>query len=379
MRVLLIHNFYQSNQIGGEDLVFLREKSALEQAIGPENVFTLSKRNDDLRLWQLPFIIWSNLAFARKVKAIIKKEQIDLVHVHNFFPLITPSVFVAAKQAGAKVVHTLHNYRWWCLSGTLFYQNQHCQACVKRRLMWLGVLRGCYRGSKAQSLLAAMAFAWYKRRRVLEAIDGWLVLTEHQRSIVSQWLPFQKIFLKPNSIDTQQLSTDQPKEGFIFVGRLEQGKGIDLLCEVWRKLQPSEKLTIIGEGPLLEACKQQTQGLNVTFLGSVPHVKTKAYLAKAKFCIVPSKYYETFSLVTLEAMMAGTPVIGLNIGTRPELIEHGVSGLLASPQELANLIASCDDYDYEQLSLNARKAAMAFEQTNMTTKQLAIYRELREA
>ncbi len=379
MKVLLIHNAYQKHLKGGEDAVFEREKKALEHKLGVQNVLSLTLSNDDIQLWKLPFQIWSNRAFAKKVTQLCQQHQVDLVHVHNFFPLVTPSVFLAAKRSGAKVIQTLHNYRWWCLSGTFFYQGKICKKCQSKRLMWPGILRGCYRGSIIQSLLAGLAFAYYKRKKVMQAIDGFLVLSEHQRQQVSHVLPVQKVFLKPNAIDIKTIKPFE-KRGFVFVGRLEEGKGISLLCDVWESLgEKAPSLTVIGDGPLRDDLERKYKHLPIVFMGTQSKDNVNQALAQAKFCIHPSLYYETFGLVILEAMAVGTPVIGFDIGTRSELIEHGVNGVLSSPSELKQTLLTLDLFNYSALSKQAILFAGQFEEEHLSKKQLQIYDSVKGA
>ncbi|HKM19046.1 MAG TPA: hypothetical protein VJY14_03185 [Aliarcobacter sp.] len=120
MNLLIIHNRYQSNNIGGEDIVYQNELESLQKKLGKENVFSYEVSNDDISKIKLIFNIWFNKHYNNEVKKIVEENDIDLVHIHNFYPLLTPSVFKASKDAGAKVVHTLHNYRLWCISGIFF-------------------------------------------------------------------------------------------------------------------------------------------------------------------------------------------------------------------------------------------------------------------
>ena len=117
MNILIIHNKYQSNNIGGEDIVYKNELQSLQEKLGEKNVYSYEVSNDDISKIKLIFGIWFSLKYYKEIKKIVKENSIDLVHVHNFYPLLTPSVFKAAKDTGAKVVHTLHNYRLWCISG----------------------------------------------------------------------------------------------------------------------------------------------------------------------------------------------------------------------------------------------------------------------
>jgi hypothetical protein len=127
VKILVVHNQYQSHQVGGEDVVVAKEIAGLTQLLPQNSVFQYVVHNDDIQLSHLAINIWGDTTHADNIKKLVQEHHITLVHVHNFFPLLTPSVFQAAKEAGAMVVHTLHNYRWWCRSG-LLYRNDygHC-------------------------------------------------------------------------------------------------------------------------------------------------------------------------------------------------------------------------------------------------------------
>ncbi|HET9843975.1 MAG TPA: glycosyltransferase, partial [Gammaproteobacteria bacterium] len=159
LKILLIHNYYKTAYKGGEDVVFEREVEALKNILGEENVFVYTVHNNDVKLWHLPFTIWFNYTHYNNVLKLCRTHNIQLVHVHNFFPALTFAPFLAAKRSGCKVVHTLHNYRFWCLNGSLFYKNAICETCTHKKIALQGIVRGCYRGSKMQSLLTALSFA----------------------------------------------------------------------------------------------------------------------------------------------------------------------------------------------------------------------------
>ncbi|HET9843205.1 MAG TPA: glycosyltransferase, partial [Gammaproteobacteria bacterium] len=143
----------------------------------------------------------------------------------------------------------------------------------------------------------------------------------------------EKIFLKYNIIPHAK-PTFMAKSGFLFVGRLEQGKGIVTLLETWQHLKQNYILKIIGSGPLEDDLKRKFQKENIVFLGSLSSGSVQLHMANAKFLIQPSLYYETFGLTILEAMAQGTPVIGFNIGTRPEFIEHNKNGFIVESEML---------------------------------------------
>ncbi|HRE31209.1 MAG TPA: glycosyltransferase, partial [Candidatus Berkiella sp.] len=167
-----------------------------------------------------------------------REQQIDIVHIHNFFPLLTPSVFAGAKASGAKVIHTLHNFRWWCMAGTLYRENKgNCEQCIGKALALPGILHRCYRNSWLQSSASALAFAWYRLKAYQQHIDAYFALSHFQLQKLLSWLPQQKLFYKPNAIEpATQLCPLTEKKGYLFVGRLEAAKGIEWLLAAWEAL-----------------------------------------------------------------------------------------------------------------------------------------------
>jgi len=379
MKILIVHNAYQSHSIGGEDIIVKREVAALKIRLGEARVFEYSVCNDDIKLGKLLQNIWGDKAHYQAIKAMVEKHKIKLVHVHNFFPLLTPSVFAAAKDAGAKVVHTLHNFRWWCLNGTLYRQGHGtCEQCIGKSLAYPGVVHRCYRNSLLQSTASALAFAWYRIKEYQHDIDAYFALSHFQLNKLALLLPKQKLLYKPNSISPpleHYPSTD--KKGYLFVGRLEAAKGIELLLETWLKLPKSYELTVIGRGVDEAQLRERYHQTNIIFLGQLPHEQTLSYIAKAKYLVHTSKAFETFGLTMVEAMAHQTPVIGLNLGTRKEMIEHGKNGFLCEEKDLMNTILRSLDYDdYQQMAKAAEVFASQFYVEPVTSRQMKLYQQL---
>jgi hypothetical protein len=95
MKVLVVHNAYQSHHLGGEDVVVAREIAGLKVHLGEQNVFTYLVSNDDIKPLQLALKIWGDKTHADNIEKIILEHKIDIVHVHNFFPKLTPLVFAS--------------------------------------------------------------------------------------------------------------------------------------------------------------------------------------------------------------------------------------------------------------------------------------------
>jgi len=380
MKVLIIHNIYQTNNIGGEDIVYKNELKSLQKKLGKENVFSFEVSNDNLSKLKLIFNIWFNKQYYQEIKNLIKENDIDLVHIHNFYPLLTPSIFKASKDAGAKVVHTLHNYRLWCISG-IFYRSNYgiCELCAKSKFSLQGILNKCFRKSFIQSILAQLSFWYYRVSRVFDNIDYFFVLTQFQKEkVISLGIDKNKIILKPNSLE-MTFDLEKDKKDYIYVGRLEESKGIYELLKVWEQLDEKFILTIIGGGDIEEELKTRYGQKNIIFKGKCSREETLANISKSKYLIQPSLLYETFGLTIIEAMSYGVPVLGFDIGTRGDFIEDGVNGFISSMDNLKNIIEKSFEFkDYENLSKNAVLKAKEFENDYMIEKQIKIYNKILE-
>ena len=380
MKLLIIHNRYQSNNIGGEDIVYQNELESLQKKLGKENVFSYEVSNDKISKIKLIFGIWFNGHYYTEVKKIVQENNIDLVHIHNFYPLLTPSVFKGSKDAGAKVVHTLHNYRLWCISG-IFYRDGYgvCELCTKSKFSLQGIFSKCFRKSMVQSVLAQLSFWYYKVTKVFDNIDYFFVLTNFQKEKVkSLGIDERKIILKPNSL---QMSFDiqKNKKDYIYVGRLEESKGIFELLKVWEKLAEKYVLTVIGGGDIEEELRSKYKKKNIIFKGKCSREETLSAISKSKYLIQPSILYETFGLTIIEAMSFGVPVIGFDIGTRGDFIQDGVNGFLSDRDNLKSAIEKSYEYkDYNRLSQQAIETAKIYENEYMIDRQIEIYKKILE-
>lgn len=380
MKLLIIHNKYQSNNIGGEDIVYKNELESLQKKLGKENVFSYEVSNDDISKLKLIFGIWFSKKYYEEVKKIIEKNSIDLVHIHNFYPLLTPSVFKASKDASAKVIHTLHNYRLWCISG-IFYRDGFgvCELCTKNKFPLQGIFSKCFRKSMIQSTLAQLSFWYYRITKIFDNIDYFFVLTNFQKEKVkSLGIDENKIVLKPNSLN-MTFDKNVDKKNYIYVGRLEESKGIYTLLERWNTLDEKFILTIIGSGEIEEGLKSKYNKSNIIFKGKCSREETLKNISKAKYLIQPSVLYETFGLTIIEAMSFGVPVIGYNIGTRGDFIKDGINGFLTKETDLKEVIEKSFDFlEYKNMSKNAVETAKLYENDYVIDNQIKIYKRVLE-
>ena len=365
MRILSIHNLYQIR--GGEDESRETEERLLREKGHHVDVYEENnKRAPTLGKLQLAFrTIWSVESY-KTVRNLLRKGNYDLIHVQNFFPLISPSVYYAAKAEGVPVVQTIRNYRLLCPNSQFFREGRVCEDCLGKFVPWPGVVHACYRDSR---LTTAVVTAMLTVHRIIatweKMVDVYITLTEFaSQKLIQGGLPSNKIVVKPNFV----LSDPGPGAGSggyaLFVGRLSREKGLDTVLGAWELLQQKIPLKIVGDGPLAEMVQEATLRIpEVEWLGRRPLSQVYELMGEAKFLIFSSEWYETFGRVAVEAFAKGTPVIAANIGAIAELVESGHTGLLFRPGDRQDLIRQIEwaNTHPEELMQMRRKARAEFQ------------------
>ena len=341
MRILSVHNLYQIR--GGEDECCEAEERLLQEMGHQVEVYQENNgRIADLSKMQMALkTVWSAKAY-KKIRCRLMEQTHDLVHVQNFFPLISPSVYYAAKAEKVPVVQTLHNYRLLCPNGLFFRDGHVCEDCLGKPVPWPGVLHACYRESRTATTAATVMLTTHRIMRTwTEMVDVYIALTEFARQkFVQGGIPAEKIVVKPNFVHSD-LGCGEGRGGYaLFVGRLSTEKGVDTLLAAWKLLAGQLPLKIVGDGPLSSQVTEAVKKLDcVEWLGRKPVQEVYALMGNAMLLIFPSKWYETFGRVAIEAFAKGTPVIAANIGAITELIEHGRTGFLFCPGDSEDLAA----------------------------------------
>jgi glycosyltransferase involved in cell wall biosynthesis len=335
MRVLVVHNRYVSAVPSGENAVVDEEIAALRDA--GVDVVTHLRSSDEIAA--LSPVGKAALAVrpvrsgedVRAVAALVRDHRPDVLHLHNPYPLVSPWVVRAA--AGVPVVQTVHNYRHACVAGSLFRDGHACEDCLGTRTRWPGVVHGCYRGSRAQSLV--LTTAELVHRGTWASVARYLVLTSFAaEKMVQAGLPRDRLVVRPNSARDPGPSTP-PGEGLLYVGRLDEEKGVPLLVDAWRLVPPGSHLTVIGEGRYRAAVERlAAERDDVTFLGPRPAAEVAAAIDAAAAVVVPSVCYEGFPRVVAEAFAHGRPVVATAVGPLPSLVPDGV-GWTAPPSPAA--------------------------------------------
>ena len=341
MQILKVHCYYQIR--GGEEETSEAETGLLQQMGHGVDVYKdNNNRIPILSARQMTFTtVWSSQAYTT-VKHHFQKQTYNVMHVDNFFPLISPSIYYAAKEAGVPVVQTLHNYRLLCPNGLFFREGQVCEDCLGKCIPLSGVQHGCYRQSKAASgLIATMLTVHRLLKTWVNMVDCYIALTEFARQkFIQGGRPATNIVVKPHFISPDP-GVGSGSGGYaLYVGRLSIEKGLDTLLAAWEILGAKIPLKIIGDGQLSALVAEIVNKLpHVEWLGRKPVEEVYELMGEAMMLIVPSKWYETFGRVAVEAFAKGTPVIASNIGAIAELVESGRTGLHFHPNDPEDLAA----------------------------------------
>lgn len=343
LSVLSIHNSYQIR--GGEDESREAEERMLRDMGHRVEVYEESNdRLVNLPSWRLALrTVWSREAH-RKVTRRLENASYDLLHVQNFFPLISPSVYYAARNAGVPVVQTLRNYRLICPNALFFRDGQVCEDCLGKPIPYPGIIHRCYRDNHAASAATAAMLTTHRALGTWNhLVDVYIALTNFAREkLIEGGLPADKIVVKPNFVSPDP-GVGNGNGGYaLYVGRLSVEKGLDTLLAAWEHIGDRLPLKIVGDGPLSNLVTQAMERQPaIEWLGRRPMSEVYDLIGEAIVLIFPSKWYETFGRVAVEAFAKGTPVIASKIGAIAELVEHDRTGLHfqpANPHDLADKV-----------------------------------------
>ena len=289
------------------------------------------------RVWMsfvaLPRMIYSFQA-RNRLERLIRRTKPDIAHLHMIDHQLSPSILHVLKRYGIPVVQTVHQYKLVCPNYRLYNMRTHriCEKCLDRRY-YHPILERCHMDSALAGCMLAIETVSHKAMKIYERhVDLFHVPSRFMGGKLRQG------GVDPGKIDhlfyTIALDDYSPhfdsEDYFVYYGRLAEEKGIPTLLKAMRRVEGS-RLLIVGDGPQrkeLEFFCETNRLWNVEFLGLRSGEELKSIVARSKFVLVPSEWYDNSPLVIYEAFALGKPVIGSALGGIPELVEHERTGLL---------------------------------------------------
>ncbi|MFH1932099.1 MAG: glycosyltransferase family 4 protein [Pseudomonadota bacterium] len=261
----------------------------------------------------------------KKIERIVREERPDIAHLHNIYHHLTPSIIPVLKKHGVKIVLTLHDGKLICPSYLMLRRGEICTAC-EGRYFWKPVTKKC-QGSLIRELLLMFEAYWHKWKGNYRLVDLYIAPSRFIAELISRRIPEEKIRVFHNGVDTDGINQSIQDEGYgLYFGRISKEKGIETLLKAHKSFSDNMVLKIVGTGPMEDALRKGYP--DVEFLGYKKGEDLNEIIRKSAFVVVPSECYENCSMVVLEAMSMGKPIIGSRIGGIPEQIEDGRTGFL---------------------------------------------------
>lgn len=399
MKVLLVNKFFYIK--GGAETVYFQEIDMLKKAGVDVIAFSMQHENNFPSDYA-PYFVGNvdyhqkssaigaiktavnfihNAEACKKLLVLLRKEKPDIVHFHNIYHQLTPSLIKIARQFGCKTVLTAHDYKIICPSYTMLRDGKVCDACLTGSVFNAFKYR-CQQGSASKSLLLSLEGAWQNIAKNYQALDVIVSPSEFLRNQLMRKLPNVRIDVIVNGINDSLPAEDVKDDGYLlFIGRLSREKGVATLARAHQQMRNKIPLKIAGSGPLYNDLVAQFP--HAEFLGYKQQGEELNRLIKyARAVVVPSEYYENCSMSVLESMAFAKPVVGGRIGGIPEQIRDKIDGILFEPGNVQALADVLDDLALNpqkarEMGLNARQRLREkYSLRKHTESLLALYREI---
>jgi glycosyltransferase involved in cell wall biosynthesis len=316
-------------------------------------------RRADQRVAATARMVWSPAA-RRGMEQVLGSFRPDVVHLHNIYHQLSPSVLRPVAERRVPAVMTLHDYKLVCPSYLFLAQGRVCEACLDGHFRH-AVARRCKDGSLAASAVLAAESALHRRAGAYRPVQVFICPSRFLAAKIAQGGVYpERLEVLGNFVDTGDLPGRAPgraagADGVVYAGRLSIEKGVDLLVEAMGRLGAG-RLEVVGEGPerpRLEALAEARAPGRVRFHGRVPRERVLELLGSAAVAVMPSRCHDNQPMAVLEAFGCGVPVVASNLGGLPELVEGGC-GETVPPEDPGALAAAVG----RLLADPARAAAM---------------------
>lgn len=403
--VLIVHNYYRL--AGGEDTVVANEKRMLEEH--GHNVIMYERSNMELDSFSklqklcLPFTSIFSFKTYRDVRALIQENDVDIVHVHNTLSLVSPSVYYAAFSCGRPVIQTMHNFRLMCPQGSFFREPDRdgigriCEDCAAKGL-GCAVRHSCYRGSRLQTIVSAAIIKIHRLAGTYRRINyicltrfnryKLLQLNDKGKNIVNPGMVYIKPHFtyslkdslneQPGTAGGQGVSIPAAGSYYVFSGRLEKLKGVDVLTDAFAAM-PDKQLYILGDGPLRSSLEQKcsSRGVNnIHFAGRAKRDVYAAVLNNAKALVVTSQCYESFGMVIAEGYSLGLPVIAGDVGNVADMVVENKTGIHFKYNSADSLVEAVGRFESMDIDLMRTNSYQYYEENFTEEKNYQLLRQI---
>lgn len=291
-------------------------------------------------------IVWSSSG-QRGMHAVMREFRPDVVHCHNIYHQLSPSVLQPIRAAGVPCVMTLHDYKLACPSYLMLDHGSPCDACVTGGPLQAARHR-CKGGSLGQSSLLALESWLHRASRAYAPVDVFVCPSAFLAGVMARAGVFpERMTVVNNFVDADPAPTPGSSgEGLVFAGRLSNEKGVDVLIRALDLMQQQTHLRIAGEGParnqLETLARQGASAGRISFLGRLAKPELQQIVCGSAASVVPSRCHENQPMTVLESFASGVPVIASDLGGLPELIRDGIDGFTVPAEDPPALARALD-------------------------------------
>jgi glycosyltransferase involved in cell wall biosynthesis len=327
-------------------------------------------------------MVWSPQS-ARGMTRALQRFRPDVVHCHNVYHQLSPSILAAVRRAGVRCVMTLHDYKLACPSYQMLDHGRLCDACVEGSAL-NAARRRCKGGSTVASTLLAVESSVHRAVRAYDAVDVFISPSRFLAGVMARTgLASERLVVLNHFVDVVPRPASTRRSGFVFAGRLSAEKGVDNLIRAMALLPPSTRLHVAGDGPLrsdLEALALEVAPGQVTFHGRLDKDALREVVATSVASVVPSRWHENQPMTILESYASEVPAVVTSLGGMPELVRDGVDGLVVphdDPRALAGALQRLDtdrDLAAEMGRSGRRRLADEFDVGLHLSRLEAVYR-----
>ena len=272
------------------------------------------------------------------ITALIRTEKPHILHCHNIYHQLTPSIITAAAKRRVPVVLTLHDYKPVCPVYTQLSNGEVCTKCENGGFEAL-LSRRCADGSFGRSALLWAEARYHALAGSYQRVDKFIAPSKFMYNAVVRRFGADKVVHIPNGIDSSRIEMSTADDGYVlYFGRLSSEKGVETLLQAHSADHGAWRLVIAGTGPLLEQLQRRYP--TAEFKGHLTGVDLEETIRRAALIVVPSGWHENSPLSILEAMAYGKPIVASRIGGIPEFVRDGRTGLLFDPGNVSQLSAT---------------------------------------
>ena len=287
-------------------------------------------------------MVWS-VSSARGMTQALERFQPDVVHCHNIYHQLSPSVLGPVRRAGVRCVMTLHDYELACPSYQMLDHGRLCDACVGHSRLNAARHR-CKSGSLAASALLAVESSIHQRIGAYDPVDVFISPSRFLADVMLRdGIPPERLTVVNHFVEmAEPAGSGTARDGFVFAGRLSHEKGVDTLVRAMAVMPPETVLHVAGEGPeraALESLAAEVAPGRVRFHGRLDKASLRALVSSCVASVVPSRWNENQPLTILESYAAGVPAVVTGLGGMPELVLDGVDGVVV-PMEDPDALAA---------------------------------------